>query len=269
MKKKTNSSATVISDNVSTIVVDEISNSKKSKVQKPDVLENSANKLEEEENDTPKKRDLFSNVKTDVFGFSKFDDDNASIPELAAKLAAGEITLTDFNKAISGERKSINSSNQDKENLTFDDVCRMISESKYFEDFAKYVTKDLLSTKSLLIDDDKVVIYHGAQSEDGEKFVTDKVTIKGAHKPYSDMIYKSFADITTSNILKAFSNYSYYKNSLKRCKKQKKQETDNVSYFVNVSAILKVNFGYSIDELTNLLSSPEFETACKELKKKK
>lgn len=269
MRKSTNSSATVISDNVSTIVVDEVSNSKKTKVQKPDVLENSANKLEEEENESPKKRDLFSNVKTDVFGFSKFDDDNASIPELAAKLAAGEITLTDFNKAISGERKSINSSNQDKENLTFEEVCGKISDSKYFADFANYVTKDLLSTKSLLIDNDKVVIYHGSQSEDNEKFVADKVTIKGAHKPYSDIIYKSFADITTSNILKAFSNYSYYKNSLKRCKKQKKQETDNVSYFIKVAAILKVNFGYSIDELTSLLSSPEFETACKELKKKK
>ena len=266
MKKKTNSSATVISDNVSTVVIEENS-SKKTKVQKPDVLEDSANKLEEEENDTPNKRDLFSNVKTDVFGFSKFDDDNESIPELAAKLAAGEITLTDFNKAISGERKSINSSNQDKENLTFEDVCGKISESKYFEDFAKYVTKDLLSTKSLLIDNDKVVIYHGAQSEDGEKFVTDKVIIKGAHKPYSDIIYKSFADITTSNIIKAFSNYSYYKNSLKRCKRQRKQEFDKKDSFLTDAATLKIKFGYSNQELTDLINSNEFEEVCKKLKK--
>ena len=145
MKKNSISSASINEVNSSTIVVEENS-SKKSKVQKPDVLEDSANKLEDEENDTPKKRDLFSNVKTYVFGFSRFDDDNESIPELAAKLAAGEITLTDFNKAISGERKSINSSNQDKENLTFDDVCRMISESKYFEDFAKYM-EQILSSK--------------------------------------------------------------------------------------------------------------------------
>lgn len=266
MEKKTNSSANVISDNVSTVVIEENS-SKKSKVQKPDVLEDSANKLEEEENDTPKKRDLFSNVKTDVFGFSKFDDYNESIPELAAKLAAGEITLTDFNKAISGERKSINTSNQDKENLTFDDVCRMISESKYFEDFAKYVTKDLLSTKSLLIDNDKVVIFHASQSEDGEKFVTDKVTLKGAHKPYSDIIYKSFAEITTSNILKSFASYSVYKNSIKRCKRQRKLETDNVSSLLLTAANLKVRFGYSVDEISNLLSSPEFNEICKKLKK--
>lgn len=265
--KKTEKKNVGVNNSNTTFVVDEIS--KVSKVVKPDTLENSANKLDEEENDTPKKRDLFSNVKTDVFGFSKFGDDNASIPELAAKLAAGKITLTDFNKAISGERKSINTSNQDKENLSFEVVCEKISKSKYFEDFSKYVSKDLLSLKPLLIDNDKVIIYHGAQSEDNEKFVADKVTIKGAHKSYSDIIYKSFAEITTSNILKAFSNYSYYKNSLKRCKRQRKQETDNTNYLINIAAVLKVNFGYSIDEITNLLLSPDFETACKELKKKK
>lgn len=265
--KKTEKKNVGVNNSNTTFVVDEIS--KVSKVVKPDTLENSANKLDEEENDTPKKRDLFSNVKTDVFGFSKFDDENENIPELAAKLAAGKITLTEFNKAISGERKSINSSNQDKENLSFEVVCEMISSSKYFEDFSKYVAKDLLSLKPLLIDNDKVIIYHGSQSEEGEKFVSDKVIIKGAHKSYSDIIYKSFAEITTSNILKAFSNYSYYKNSLKRCKRQKKQETDNTNYLINIAAVLKVNFGYSIDEITNLLSSPDFEIACKELKKKK
>ena len=271
MKKKTNSGATVISDNVSTVVIEENS-SKKSKVQKPDVLEDSANKLEEEENESPKKRDIFSRVKSEIFGISEFDGNTDEIRNLAAKFASGAISFEDYTKALANARKDTRESNTDKENLSFDDVCSRISSFEnqdLVSDFYSFVSSDLVSLKSLLINDDKVIIYHASQSEDGEKFVTDKVTIKGAHKPYSDVIYKSFADITTSNILKAFASYSVYKNSIKRCKRQKKQETDNVSLFINVAAILKVNFGYSKDELTELLSSPEFETACKELKKKK
>lgn len=259
-----------VNNSNTTLVINEVSNnSKKSKV-KPDVLEDSANRLEEEENESPKKRDVFSRVKSEIFGISEFNGNTDEIRDLAAKFASGAITFEDYTKALTNARKDTRESNTDKENLSFDDVCTRISSfsnQDLVSDFCTFVACDLLSLKSLLLDGEKVVIYHASQSEDGEKFVTDKVTIKGAHKPYSDVIYKSFADITTSNILKSFASYSVYKNSIKRCKKQRKQETDNVSSLMLTAANLKVRFGYSVDEITNLLSSPEFDEVCKKLKK--
>ena len=258
-------------NNSNTTLIEEVSNnSKKSKVQKPDTFENSANKLEEEENESPKKRDVFSRVKSEIFGISEFDGNTDEIRELAAKFASGSITFEDYSKALSNARKDTRESNTDKENLSFDDVCTRISSfdnQDLVSDFCSFVANDLLSLKSLLINDDKVIIYHASQSDDGEKFVTDKVIIKGAHKPYSDVIYKSFVEITTSNILKSFASYSVYKNSIKRCKRQRKQETDNVSSLMLTAANLKVKFGYSVDEITNLLSSPDFDEVCKKLKK--
>lgn len=269
MRKNSNSSATVNEVNASTIVVNEVSNSKKSKV-KPDVLEDSANKLEEEENESPKKRDVFTRVKSEIFGISEFNGNTDEIRDLAAKFASGAITFEDYTKALSNARKDTRESNTDKESLSYDDVCTRISSftnQDLVSDFYSFVSSDLLSLKSLLLDGEKVVIYHASQSEDGEKFVSDKVTLKGAHKPYSDVIYKSFAEITTSNVLKSFASYSVYKNSIKRCKRQRKQETDNVSSLMITAANLKVKFGYSVDEITNLLLSPDFDALCKKLKK--
>lgn len=269
MEKKTKTSALVNEVNESNILVEENS-SKKSKVQKPDVLEDSANKLEEEENESPKKRDIFSRIKSEIFGISEFDGNTDEIRDLAAKFASGEITFEEYNKALTNARKDTRESNSGKENLSFDDVCSRISSFEnqdLVSDFYSFVSNDLLSLKSLLVDGEKVVIYHANQSDDGEKFVTDKVTLKGAHKPYSDIIYKSFADITTSNILKSFASYSVYKNSIKRCKRQRKLETDNVSSLLLTAANLKIKFGYSVDEISNLLSSPEFNEVCKKLKK--
>ena len=271
MKKKTNSSALVNEVNESNVLVEEVS-SKKSKVQKPDVLEDSANKLEEEENERPKKRDVFSRVKSEIFGISEFDGNTDEIRDLAAKFASGEITFEEYNKALTNARKDTRESNTGKENLSFDDVCSRISSFEnqdLVSDFYSFVSSDLLSLKSLLINNDKVIIYHASQSEDGEKFVSDKVTLKGAHKPYSDIIYKSFADITTSNILKAFASYSVYKNSIKRCKRQRKQETDKFLLLLNTAATLKVYYGYSVEELGNFFKDEMFEKICKELKKEK
>lgn len=270
MKKSTNSSTTVNEVNGSNVVVNEVSNSKKTKVQKPDVLEDSANKLEEEENESPKKRDVFTRVKSEIFGISEFDGNTDEIRNLAAKFASGAISFEDYTKALANARKDTRESNTDKENLSFDDVCNRISSFEnqdLVSDFYSFVSSDLLSLKSLLVDGEKVVIYHASQSEDGEKFVSDKVTLKGAHKPYSDIIYKSFADITTSNILKAFASYSVYKNSIKRCKRQRKQETDTVSSLMITAATLKVKFGFSVDEISNILLSPDFNEVCKKLKK--
>lgn len=270
MKKSTSSSASVNEVNSSTMVVNEVSNnSKKSKV-KPDVLEDSANKLEEEENESPKKRDVFSRVKSEIFGISEFNGNTDEIRDLAAQFASGSITFEDYTKALANARKDTRESNTDKENISFDDVCNRVSSftnQDLVSDFYSFVSSDLFSLKSLLVDGEKVIIYHANQSDDGEKFVSDKVIIKGAHKPYSDIIYKSFADITTSNILKAFASYSVYKNSIKRCKKQRKQETDNVSSLMLTAATLKVKFGFSVDEITNILLSPDFDDVCKKLKK--
>lgn len=258
MRKSTNSSASINEVNSSTIVVNEVSNnSKKSKVQKPDVLEDSANKLDEE-NESPKKREIFARVKSEIFGISEFDGNTDEIRDLAAQFASGAITFEEYTKALTNARKDTRESNSDKENLSFEEVCKKINDydvNDLNSDFALFVSSDLLSLKPLLIDGDKVVIYHASQSEDGEKFVSDKVTIKGAHKPYSDIIYKSFADITTSNILKAFASYSVYKNSVKRCKRQRKQELDKLSLFTTLIHELHENFGYSADELKEIVSS--------------
>lgn len=269
MKKNSISSATINEVKSSTLVDEVSNNSKKTKVQKPDTLENSANKLDEE-NESPKKREIFARVKSEIFGISEFDGNTDEIRDLAAQFASGSITFEDYTKALTNARKGTRESNTDKENLSFEEVCKKINDydvSDLNSDFALFVSSDLLSLKPLLIDGDKVVIYHASQSDDGEKFVSDKVTLKGAHKPYSDIIYKSFADITTSNILKAFASYSVYKNSIKRCKKQRKQETDNVSSLMLTAATLKVKFGFSVDEISNLLLSPDFDEVCKKLKK--
>ena len=267
MKRKEKENVSV--NNSSTTLVEENS-SKKSKVQKPDVLEDSANKLEEEENESPKKRDIFSRVKSEIFGISEFDGNTDEIRELAAQFASGAISFEDYSKALTNARKDTRESNTGKENLSFDDVCSLISSFEnqdLVSDFYSFVSSDLVSLKSLLINDDKVIIYHASQSEDGEKFVSDKVTLKGAHKPYSDIIYKSFADITTSNILKSFASYSVYKNSIKRCKRQRKQEFDRKDNFLTDAATLKIKFGYSNEELTSLINSDEFNEVCKKLKK--
>lgn len=253
MKQKKDLSINVSDSGINTLVVENVSNETTTKSKKsvnPDNLENTANSLEEENN--PKKKEIFSKVKREIFGISDFDGNTDENREMALKFANGEISFEDYTKFISSARKDSATSNNEKENLTFADVCKKISESDLAKDFCFFVSSDLLSLESLLVNDGKVVIYHGKQSETGDKFIADKVTLKGKHKPYTDIIYKSFAEITTSNILKAFQCYSYYKDSLKRCKRQRKNENDLVTLFADTKSKLMKDFGYSEKDLAEL-----------------
>lgn len=273
MKQKKNLGINSSDSGINTMVVENVSNATTTKSKKsvnPDNLDDTANSLEEENN--PKKNEVFSRVKREIFGISDFNGNTEDNREMALKFANGEISFEDYTKFISSARKDSANSNTEKENLSFEEVCKKISDYDVDDlnsDFCSFVALDLLSLKSLLIEENKVVLYHGKQSETGDKFIADKVTIKGLHKPYSDVIYKSFADITTSNILRAFQCYSYYKASVKRCKRQKKNETDTNICFINAAAKLSVSFGYSTEELSNILKSESFSIACKELKNKK
>lgn len=273
MKQKKNLGINASDSSINTMVVENVSNETTTKSKKsvnPDNLEDTANSLEEESN--PRKNEVFSRVKREIFGISEFDGNTDINREMAQKFANGSISFEDYSKFLSSYRKETNANNTEKENLTFEEVCKKINDYDVDDlnsDFCSFVALDLLSLKSLLIDGDKVVLYHGKQSENGDKFLADKVTVKGLHKPYSDVIYKSFADVTTSNILRAFQCYSYYKASVKRCKRQKKNETDTNICFINAAAKLSVQFGYSTEELSNILKSDSFAVACKELKKKK
>lgn len=256
MKEKKNSSIKAGSADVDTLVVENVSNETTTKSKKsvnPDNLEDTANSLEDENN--PKKKDVFSKVKRDVFGISDFDGNTDDNREMALKFAKGEISFEDYTKFISSARKETSGTNKEKENLSFEDVCEKISKSEFAKDFCSFVTSDLLSLKSLLINGDKVVIFHGKQSETGDKFIADKVTIKGKHKPYTDTIYKSFAEISTSSILKSFQCYGYYKSSLKRCRKQRNNEYDKTSLFASLVTELHENFGFSKDDMVELIES--------------
>lgn len=248
--KKNSLNANTVNKSNGLQVVDVVDNTKtKAKVNKPDVLEDTANSLEETEN--PKKKEIFDKVR-DLFGFSKFDKESFA-KSLATDLANGKISFADFQKKMSEGNKAVNNSNEELENISFDDVCTTISESDLLADVSRYIgTTDLVSLKKNLVSGDKVVLYHGSQSENGEKFEVCKVSVKGLHKPYTDICYTSLADATTSNIIKSFRHYGYYLDSLKRCKRQRKTENDLVSKIKELKEKLHTDFGYMPEDFANI-----------------
>ena len=245
--------ANVNNSSISTIVNEETKKRVSNKVKSnADGVKDTSLSIDEEEYETPKKKEIFSKVK-ELFGFCEFDRE-AFLLEMAKDLANGVITPKEFFEKQKETQKGINSSNAANENISFEDICKKIESSNLLNDFSLFVgTKDLLSLKNLLISSDgSVVLYHGKQSEDGESFNVCKVTVKGLHKPFIDFCYSSKADFCTSNLLRAFRNYCYYLASVKRCRKQREKENSLVSRYLEIKAELHKTYGYMSEDFEKL-----------------
>lgn len=198
---------------------------------------------EEIESETPKKSRLFDEVKK-LFGFTTFDKE-AFLLNAASDLASGVITPAKFFELQKQAQNEVSENNKTSENLSFEKVCEMICESGLNKDLIPYLgTSDLLALKPLLIDGANVVLYHGAQSEENEKFDVLTVSVKGLHKPYVTNVYTSKVDITTSNIIRGFRNYSYYLAAKKRVNRMRERETFLLSHLHEVAKELHEKFGF-------------------------
>ena len=217
-----------------------------------DLVENSAFELDAEESDNPKKDEVFGAVK-ELFGFSRFDRETAAL-SLQSDWTSGKITFKEFSARLAKLAKENNKANEKLENKTFETVCETIQKSTLINDVAVFVgTSDLLSLKPLLVDaKNRVILYHGKQSEESEKFETVKVTKKGLHKPYSDVCYLSYLESTTSNIIRALRNYSYYIQSINRVNRQIRQETRNSENLANLTNVMHKDFGFMPNDFVSL-----------------
>lgn len=222
---------------------------------KANVIMDTANVSDLEDSESPSKTRVFSDIRA-LFGFSAFDAEEIAV-SLASDLANGNISYKEFAKRLANARKESNDENEKLENLAFADVCDTLEENSVIcESLAEFVgTRNFRSLESLLIANNKVVIFHGKQSENGEKFTPYKVMIKGLHKPYIDMCYTSYMDITTSNIIRAFRNYCYYLASLKRVQKQVKEEKLLFAHFQDVVTKLHKEFGYMPNDFSETLAN--------------
>ena len=251
---KRNSLSASVMNNSNNAAFVEIEKPSKGKTSKPDVLKNSANSLDEDENESPKKKAVFDEIKK-LFGFLIFDED-----EFCAELIAKGNKMSVLRKLATAERKRINSYNEKIEGLGFDEICKKIEGSSLINDFSLFVgTSDLSTLKDNIINGNNVILFHGKQSEEGEKYESIKVTVKGLHKPYTDICYTSKVEISTSNILRAFRNYGYYLASVKRCKRMRREENTSVELLVNTCKSLRQKFGYMPEDLAKVLSGINYD----------
>lgn len=240
-------------NSTSALVIDEsvkrVSNRVNSKA---DVSKDTANVLEETE--SIKKSETFAKVRK-LFGFSEFDAETTAL-NLAQDLASGKISYKDFVSKMSATRKATEKENEQIENRTFEEICETLQNSDLIQDLSLFVgTSNLLSLKEkIFTPDNKLVMFHGKQSENDEKFDTYKVTLKGMHKPYTDLCFTSLADYSTSNVIRAFRNYCYFLKSLNRCKKQREKETISVNALRELVTSLKKDFGFSREEIIKLVN---------------
>ena len=245
-------------NSTSTLVVNETTKRVSNRVNsKADVSKDTANVLDETE--SIKKSETFAKVR-ELFGFTNFDPESIAL-SLASDLANGKISYKEFSAKMTESRKATNQENEKIENISFEDICETLQKSNLIQDLSLFVGTSNLSTlkEKLITDDKKVILFHGKQSDESEKFDAYKVTLKGMHKPYSDLCYTSLADYSTSNIIRAFRNYEYFIKSLNRCKKQREKETFKVADLKEVVTSLKKDFGFSRDEVINLVNET-FET---------
>jgi hypothetical protein len=255
MKKNLDLVAGVVSNNAAAVVNEESAKKTSSRVKvKPTLTEDTAISLDEEENENPRKKEVFDNVKK-LFGFEVFDENT-----FAENLLKNGCTYSELKTSITKERKRINKVNENLETLTFDMVCEKISKSSLLSDLSLFVgTSELSELREKLVNDKKqVILYHGAQSDNNEKFESFKVSVKGLHKPFEDTCYYSLVEYSVTNLLRALRNYSYYLASIKRCKRMKNNETDNVGTLKSVATQLHDKFGYSKEDLVNVINSLNF-----------
>ena len=209
-----------------------------------DLVENSALSLDNEESESPKKQAVFASVRS-LFGFSDFDRETAA-NELQADWVSGKITFKELTSKLASLSKEVTKENEKIENIPFETICKTIEESELINDFSLFVGgSDLLAKKSLLLtSDNKVILYHGKQSEESEKYEVSKITKKGLHKPYSDIIYISYVEYTTSNVLRAFRCFGYYLASVKRVNRQIANEKRMFTLWKELTSKLHEEFGY-------------------------
>jgi len=216
------------------------------------MVDNTSLSIDEEENESPKKKETFARVRS-LFGFSLIDKDTLA-ESFKEEFISGKISFTEYTKKVNDLVKGINKENETRENLTFEQVCDTIENDSIINDVSLFVkTKDLKSLKTLLVDGNNVILFHAKQSEDGDRYDTFKVTKKGLHKPYFDICYTSKVEISTSNIIRALSNYSYYLASLKRVNKAMQKEKILFSSLSDTISILHKEFGYMPDDFKGLL----------------
>ena len=250
MSKKIKDVVNVNNSNVATVVNEETSKVVRGKVSaNVDMVSNTSLSIDEEDNESPKKIETFAKVRS-LFGFMDFDR-NKRGSEL---IASGETDFAKIAKILTKESKEVALQNEKIENISFEKICETISNSPLLSDFSLFVGgSDLLNLSSKLISSDgKIILYHGKQSEDSEKFETCKVTVNGLHKPFTDICYISYVDYSTSNVIRAFRCYSYYLASIKRCNRLKKEETDTVAQYQAIKKKLHEKFGYMPNDFENL-----------------
>lgn len=218
---------------------------------KPNTLEDSANSLDEE---SPKKKQVFDEVKK-LFGFEIFDENS-----FAEKMLKNGCTYSELKQAIAKERKRVNSNNEKLESLPAAKVCEIITNSSLLNDFSVFVGgSDLVSLADKLVNDKKqVMLYHGKQSENGEKFESLKVSVKGLHKPFEDTCYYSLVDYSVSNLIRGFRNYGYYIASINRCKRLRNEENDRIGSLKGLVRTLHDKFGYSKEDCLSIINGIEF-----------
>ena len=152
--KKTNVSAKVVnnSNNIANVVanlpkVDVIDNTTtKVKVEKPNVLKDSANVLE---NESIKKKDTFDKIPT-LFGCVSFDPEKVAM-NFANELAGGKISFKEFTAKISEQRKQIEREKEELNSLSFEDIANTIETSNLINDISLFIgTKDIKSLKFVI-----------------------------------------------------------------------------------------------------------------------
>ena len=242
-----------VSESNTALVVNESANRVNNRVKsKADILDNTANSLDKE---SLKKKEVFDSVKK-LFGFELFDENTFA----EEKLKSG-CTYSELKQAIAKERKRVNSNNENLESLPIAKVCETIVNSSLLSDLSVFLggENDLVALAEKLVNDKKqVTLYHGTQSENGEKFESLKVSVKGLHKPFEDTCYYSLVDYSVSNLIRGFRNYGYYVASINRCKRLRNEENDRVGTFKSDIKTIHSKFGYSKEDLINIINSTEF-----------
>ena len=237
MSKKQNEVVNLLDNETTKVVSGKVSSN-------VDMVSDSALSIDESECESPKKQAVFAAVR-ELFGFSSFDRETAA-SELQADWVSGKITFKELTAKLSKLSKDVNKENEKLESISFEKVCETISNSDLISDFSLFVgTKDLLSLRSRLITkDNKVILYHGKQSEESEKYETIKVTKKGLHKPYSDVTFVSYEDYSTSNLIRAFRCFGYYLASERRVNRLIANEHRKFAAWKALTKELHDVFGY-------------------------
>lgn len=260
MTKKVNSVASLVASETTKGVSNKVS-------VKADLVENTSYSIDEEESESIKKGEVFASVR-ELFGFATV----RTTDEIADELQDlhPDWKFSKIRKESVKIAKTVKTENEKHEGLTFEQVCTKIQESDLIEDFSLYVgTKDLLSLSSFLLNNNKVVLFHGKQSEDSEKFETFKVTKKGLHKPYTDLTYISHVELNTSNIIRSFRCFGYYLASEKRVNRMIENENRKSTAFGEVANTLHKDLGFMPKDLISIcaksygLSVDEFISKCK------